>query len=100
MSEMDIVNMDRKEELKMVCDHICLNGRPFEVSITLGSFGCGGSLQGGRILFFLISEEGVAVGYYHDGGWEIPLDANDDELELAVLYFLEKYNRKRNMEVP
>lgn len=96
---MRYVQLKREEQARLICDHICINGRIFELSVTLDEeFGGKDSLQGGRILFLLISEEGVAAGYFHDGSWEIPVPEWDHELNLALGYFVEKYNKMRNMD--
>ena len=94
---MKYVQLKREETSRLIFDHINLNGRVFQVSVALDeSFGSKDCIQGGRVLFFLISEEGVAVGYYHDGSWEIPIPKEDEEANLAFLYFMEKYNTARN----
>ena len=84
----------RKDPLK-VNDKVKLNGWEFEIDITMYER-CGSAfaIQGGRIFQLSLYKSGELVAEY-DRGWEIKPDGADDETDIALSYFIAKYNRPR-----
>ena len=90
-------------------DHCVINGRKFDVVICCEEGKRALSIQGGRITFFLMSEEDVngqsiAVSSYDNGKWEIKCPDEDDEACIAQNYFISRWNKVNNkprmMEIP
>lgn len=90
-------------------DHCIINGRKFDVQIGQEEGKRSLSIQGGRITFFLMTEddinnEPIAVSCYDNGKWEIKCPEEDDEACIAQNYFIARWNRScdkpRIMEVP
>lgn len=83
-------------ETYTVFDKMTVNGRIFELEVGLsGKFGDASAMNGGRILYFLMSEEGVAVCSWEEKHWTIEAPAMDEEANVAIAYFIAKYNRRR-----
>ena len=77
-----------------VNEWIDINGKFFEADLTLSNkFGGAFSMNGGRILSFLLTEDGETVGYWNKGQWEVPIPNFDGDAYLAYLYFVHRYNR-------
>lgn len=86
----------RKSPLK-VEDKIVINGWEFSIDITMYER-CGSAfaIQGGRIFQLSLYKSGDLVAEY-DRGWEIKPDGSDEETDIALSYFLAKYNRPRQI---
>ena len=78
-------------------DRCTINGRTFDVQICCEEGKRALSIQGGRITFFLMSEddvnEPIAISYYDNGKWQIKCPEEDDEACIAQNYFITKWNR-------
>lgn len=92
---MEYVIFAKKEKTSYpVNEWIEINGKHFEADLTLSTkFGGAFSMNGGRILSFLLTEDGETVGYWNKGTWEITIPDYDGDAYLAYLYFIHRYNR-------
>jgi hypothetical protein len=81
-------------------EQIMINGRVFDAEIKCKATGHRArSIQGGRIVFFLMSEasgvngmEDVAVSCYENGKWTLKCPEEDDEACIAQTYFISHWN--------
>lgn len=92
----------RKEApiLTNISDWVDINGRSFNCCLTLSpKFGVASAMNGGRILEFLLTEDGSILGYWKDCEWQDKIPDMDAEAYVASLYFIHKYNRKVNETV-
>ena len=85
-------------------EQIMVHGRIFDAEVKCKSTGNRArSIQGGRIVFFLMSEksgidgmEDCAVSCYEDGKWTLKCPEEDDEACIAQTYFINHWNYERN----
>lgn len=68
--------------------------RYFTADMVLKDGHSGAALQGGRITYFMLSDDdGCMLCLYDDGEWQTELDENDGVAEFARNYFISKWNR-------
>lgn len=85
-------------------EQIVINGRIFDAEVKCKSIGNRArSIQGGRIVFFLMSEksgfdgvEDCAISCYDNGEWTLECPEEDDEACIAQTYFINHWNYERN----
>lgn len=82
-----------------VRDNLNLYGWEFTAEMKVSQKpGLASALQGGRVIGFTMHQSGDLVALYSDGKWYQKIDDDNDLAQIAMLYFLDRYNRKRTKE--
>lgn len=87
--------LDQENNTIETSDRLGLNGQEFTIDIKMHKrTGSAFAIQGGRIFQLSLYKNGELMAEY-DRGWEIKPDGSDDETDIALAFFLAKYNRPR-----
>ena len=81
-------------------DRIKINGTEYTAELDVAEKGGNtAAIRGGRILYYLLSREGVAVALFEKGDWMITISEEDDEAGIASTYFVTKWSKEPSVRI-
>ena len=79
---------------------IVIHGRKFDAEIVLSKkFGDANAMHCGRILSFMLMEDGEMLAYWGKREWHKQVPDMDAEAYVAALYFIGRYNENRDERI-
>lgn len=83
-----------------VSSSIMIEGKWYEAEIELNDhYGSLYAMNGGRILNFIMTEDGEPIAQWSKREWIIPIPNMNASAYLAALYFINRYNKMHDPEI-